>query len=279
MMFRMYGIPARYATGLAVSEDLFQNSGQETAYTAYPTDRCAHAWVEIYQEEYGWVPVEVTPAGAVDGVSPAQQQIALPDPMSDSSSLQEEQPEATPEPETSVSPEQPEGQTDNVEDSQPGAGTDSESDKTAGRDFRESDAFRTFLGAVRTAAVGIGLAVVLGLALWIRRAVVLAGRKRKNAAGIFEDLLNVLKKIGLPADSDWLEDDFAEKVCGKFTWLNEEEFQTALDLVSEATYGKKRASKREWTAVRNLYLKCCREAYRKMGRWEKFRFRVWDAYY
>ena len=117
------------------------------------------------------------------------------------------------------------------------------------------------------------------LALWVRRAVLLAGRKKKDAAGIFEDLLTVLGKIGLSADSDWLEDDFAQKVCRRFSWMEEDEFQAALDLALESTYGKKRASKRERRAVRQLYLKCCREAVRKMGRWEKFRFRVWDAYY
>lgn len=280
MMFRMYGVPARYATGLAVSESLFHEAEQGTVYTAQPTDRCAHAWVEIYQEEYGWIPVEVTPAGAVDGVSPAQQEILLTDPATENQPDQGEQAEATPAPETTESPEtqteQPEEQENSGTETGDGA---NDTDGTAGTPFWESQGFQTFLAAARRVAAGAGIFVLICLALWVRRAVLLAGRKKKDAAGIFEDLLTVLGKIGLPADSDWLEDDFAQKVCRRFSWMEEDEFQAALDLALESTYGKKRASKRERRAVRQLYLKCCREAVRKMGRWEKFRFRVWDAYY
>ncbi|MDY5575973.1 MAG: transglutaminase domain-containing protein [Lachnospiraceae bacterium] len=53
MMFRSMGIPARYAEGFLVK-------GGESLYYEVP-DNAAHAWVEIYQEGLGWIPVEVTP--------------------------------------------------------------------------------------------------------------------------------------------------------------------------------------------------------------------------
>ncbi len=93
MMFRMYGIPARYASGyvaftedfeeqwrtgeeivITISEDEFSAIGdvadsgsvytyiEDTdRYKAQLTDESAHAWVEIFIENYGWVPVEMTP--------------------------------------------------------------------------------------------------------------------------------------------------------------------------------------------------------------------------
>ena len=64
LMFRMYGIPARYASGYVVEPSDFQ-MGEEGVYTAYVTEASAHAWPEIFIEDRGWVPVEVTPPGGV----------------------------------------------------------------------------------------------------------------------------------------------------------------------------------------------------------------------
>lgn len=60
MMFRMYGIPARYVVGYVAPKELFSRNADGT-YTAVLEDDNAHAWTEIYQPFLGWVPVEVTP--------------------------------------------------------------------------------------------------------------------------------------------------------------------------------------------------------------------------
>lgn len=55
LMFRYYGIPARYVEGYHVSRSQFDENGK-----AEVLDRNAHAWVEIFDTEYGWKPIEVT---------------------------------------------------------------------------------------------------------------------------------------------------------------------------------------------------------------------------
>ena len=55
MMFRSAGIPCRYVEGYRIDEQKFKNNN-----TAQVTDFYAHAWPEIYVENVGWVPVEVT---------------------------------------------------------------------------------------------------------------------------------------------------------------------------------------------------------------------------
>ena len=60
-MYRLYGIPARYATGYMVQPSEFKVNDEEEFY-AEATGENAHAWVEIFLEDYGWTPVEVTPA-------------------------------------------------------------------------------------------------------------------------------------------------------------------------------------------------------------------------
>lgn len=78
LMYRMYGIPARYVSGYSVSPDQFVDMGSAvssridedgnpvsidmyTPFSAELTDEDAHAWVEIFLDGYGWVPVEFTP--------------------------------------------------------------------------------------------------------------------------------------------------------------------------------------------------------------------------
>lgn len=58
MILRAMGVPARYASGYVASEAEFEKTTD--GYTAEILDNRAHAWVEIYLNGIGWVPVEVT---------------------------------------------------------------------------------------------------------------------------------------------------------------------------------------------------------------------------
>lgn len=79
LIFRSYGIPARYVEGyvasqLAVSErarateyayeDFFEGEnilGTNRVVEVEINDGDAHAWVEIFVDGFGWIPIEVTP--------------------------------------------------------------------------------------------------------------------------------------------------------------------------------------------------------------------------
>ncbi|MBQ7266519.1 MAG: transglutaminase domain-containing protein [Firmicutes bacterium] len=60
LIYRVNGIPARYVTGYHIMPNTFLDAPDGTYMTTL-TDRHAHSWVEILTEEYGWVPVDVTP--------------------------------------------------------------------------------------------------------------------------------------------------------------------------------------------------------------------------
>lgn len=57
MLFRGVGVPARYVEGVAARLPHY------TDKTVQLKDKNAHAWVEIYCDDIGWLPVEVTPEG------------------------------------------------------------------------------------------------------------------------------------------------------------------------------------------------------------------------
>jgi|GEM_PF-881216 len=57
LMFRYYGIPARYVEGYVITPEDVKKAGKRMEIPA----ENAHAWPEIYLDGTGWVPVEVTP--------------------------------------------------------------------------------------------------------------------------------------------------------------------------------------------------------------------------
>lgn len=61
LLLREAGFPARYAEGYYVSQELADSVEKETDVTLEVPDSASHAWVELYKDGVGWVPVEVTP--------------------------------------------------------------------------------------------------------------------------------------------------------------------------------------------------------------------------
>lgn len=59
MMFRYYGIPARYAEGYIITKDEAANAAPGETLSLDSSH--AHAWAEYYQDGLGWLPFEVTP--------------------------------------------------------------------------------------------------------------------------------------------------------------------------------------------------------------------------
>ena len=59
LMFRYYGIPARYVEGYLITPDKVENAKDGSKISI--TGRDAHAWAEYYQDGIGWIPFETTP--------------------------------------------------------------------------------------------------------------------------------------------------------------------------------------------------------------------------
>ena len=60
MMYRMFDIPARYVVGYVAPPNLFFTTATEECSAILQNDN-AHAWVEIYMPDLGWIPLETTP--------------------------------------------------------------------------------------------------------------------------------------------------------------------------------------------------------------------------
>lgn len=60
LILQEMGVPARYASGYVVSKRDFNSVGDNGMVEAVVLDNSAHAWTEIYLDNIGWFPVEMT---------------------------------------------------------------------------------------------------------------------------------------------------------------------------------------------------------------------------
>ncbi|MBQ3165875.1 MAG: transglutaminase domain-containing protein, partial [Clostridia bacterium] len=64
VLLQARGYPTRYVEGYYIPADVFNSTESERVEdykTVDITDAYAHAWVEVFDDTYGWMPVEVTP--------------------------------------------------------------------------------------------------------------------------------------------------------------------------------------------------------------------------
>ena len=59
MTLRYYGVPARYAEGYIITAEMAVAAGENGSISVRGTD--AGAWVEVYQDGIGWIPMDLTP--------------------------------------------------------------------------------------------------------------------------------------------------------------------------------------------------------------------------
>lgn len=80
LLYRMFDIPARYVVGYAAPANLFSTTSDGKCSAILQSDN-AHAWVEIYVPENGWMPVETTPGfeGTVTNMEVAEEDLPKPE--------------------------------------------------------------------------------------------------------------------------------------------------------------------------------------------------------
>lgn len=172
MTLRYFGIPARYAEGYVISEEMAAAAKANEPLTV--DSSCARAWAEVYQDGIGWIPMELTPGlGEVPEQKPEETQN---EGDSDSAESETQPEETTPGEDSSENPE-------------PDGGTVTKLTKT-----------------VLLGALWVLLAVLLlFLLLLLRRKMLRKRRERKYqlenvneaVSWIFADTAALLEKLGL----------------------------------------------------------------------------------
>ena len=244
LMFRMYGIPARYVEGyIAPVSDFHKKDGE---YTANITDKRAHAWAEIYTQDGGWQPVEATPGYSIGADQPGSRE--------------------SEETETQTNSEKPQ--------------ETSEAETESGKNINKAPEKKA---AGLNTVIKIGLCIS-GIFLWIvcihlRRKWILRRRKKKNVREIFHDMYEVLQMGGLTEEVECQEADFPAFAARHFTWMKEQEFAEIMNLVMRANFGRGVMKTEEIKFMRDNYRYICNKVYRNLPGMKKIIFRYCKVYY
>lgn len=181
MTLRYFGIPARYAEGYVISQDMA--AGFESGETMAVDSSCAKAWVEVYQDGIGWIPMDLTP-----GIGEILEDPESNDPNKNNSSNKDATDKMDKEEEEEPT-EQPE--------------------PTGGAMVRII--LKTILWSL---LIALAVLLLIFLILWIRRKILL-GRKEKKfqsvnvsdaVAWIYADTALVLEKLGFDRGNGSMRD-------------------------------------------------------------------------
>ena len=249
LMYRMYGIPARYVTGYALTPDMFtrNNSTESSAksttlsYHADVTDHYAHAWVEIFLKDYGWVPVDVTPTaeGDMNASFPGYDEEEM----------------------NRIMQEHDWHFRDTSSDS-----TNNNNNTDAGDDT-EIDYLQLLTVFMLSAFI---LTFVIVLLRWI---IITHKQHTMGCRRSFDRLITLLHFSGLLTEFNGSEKDFAHKLFETVDSISSEEAAKLIGILETDNYSETNASDSDSEFVRSIYFKTVTECYAKTPWYKKPLFR------
>lgn len=250
LMLRMMGIPARFAEGYVVTELDFENCDDmgvqkekvtyledykavETEisinnYTVSLTDASAHAWVEIYVEGLGWIPVEMTP-----GYNQSTKALGN----------LEENPEPSTEP-TTVPPEK----TNTVP-------TKPKQEVTEVADEPLSVSGIILLGIIiAVVAILLSAVVIRTIVVKVRLKSFKSKENDKNVERLYFYLEKILLHAGVKdLQKENLTDGF-DKLFRRYDFVDEETEKSVVVILQKLFYGKKQITDQEVVVVEKFVL-------------------------
>ena len=255
LMYRMFGIPARYAAGYAIQPEQFEEQ-DNGIWRAEATDEAAHAWVEIFVEDYGWVPVEVTPlAGDTPQVSY---------PGFDASILQNLSDISVALPDAAAQ-----------EDTSSESGQTSERGERAQLSF-SLDRYENQLWAAGALILPLLLLIPLFLDVWRIR--ILKKLRKKNCAQIFSRYLKMLHSCGILKEATGEEEEFPRMLSRAVPLVSFGEAARMQENAMRCCYGAEMTDEKEQEFLYGIYLKTARKLLDTMDGWRRFRFRFLKAF-
>lgn len=247
ILYRMYGIPARYATGYSVKPSDFTLENGE--YHAEVTDESAHAWVEICMPDYGWVPVEMTPGGSeipeLPGISANTLQEVLENQNWDFSIFQPPEPEQPQTRPQEYTPTQPQTQKKTV----------------------------NLMPLLR-----IGLVVVIVLGAYRGRKWLLARQRKLPPKVLYARMVSGLHFAGLLTGLDGQEEDFGAQLSAVLPELQKLDIPGLLRLVDRDAYDREPLPEESRQRVWQFYETAMTLTAQRLPWWKKLIFRYGKLY-
>lgn len=253
LMYRMYGIPARYVTGyIAKPSQFIEESGG--TYKAILTDREAHAWVEIYKEDYGWERVEVTPS-----INATSSEVNV-----EKDTVTEERTNTITE---SVKEEK---NIDNLELDLNNNNSDSN------KNWQELLKVIKVLSIIIVVLISIiGSCYIIKL----RRKKIIRKYKKSYSDTLVTKIVEVLQFGGYIKDYTGMEEDFPKVISNIVPKLTNEEAEKIIKYAFQESFGNRHVSPKNTKETWKVYKKSCIFVYEGLPIWKKGYFKYVKAYW
>lgn len=298
MLLRYYGVPARYVEGYIVTENdinhgragditsyqMYDNNGNERLYqtrnrTVEIHDTNAHAWVEVYMDGVGWLPIEVTAGYSMNGINSINNtiqnevsNIPSPTPLPTNTPKPTEKPEVTatnaPTPTTGINP------TESEVSPNPSI--------TGGANSGEYDKFGT---SILKDIIFILCMVLLLLSLCWLRYLVLRYFREKNSYDAFhrnesalylysqiEKMLKILKFQKMESET---YEQFFERLKDEYESLPEG-YEKVLALLLKARFSNQRITKEEFEEILSYFIEFRESFYKQFKKIRQFYIKYWN---
>ena len=248
LMYRLYGIPARYATGFRVRPEDFAANQAGDRYEATVTDQRAHAWPEILIPEYGWVPVEVTP-GSNMGITGNSLSGA-------NDSFSSGEPPTAPSTEATEAVTEPEFEDDmdssNTPLDDPSGPNDSDNSDNAESD---SMSVKVTPGMILPWLIPlIAAAAAAGLYFMIRKRSI--SDERVTFEKVYRKLGLLLKNAPVRVTCNLSDKELPEQMMKAVPTLKKEDARAAYDIILEGLYSKEGTTEEHTRQLNRIYTKC-----------------------
>ncbi|MDE5909606.1 MAG: transglutaminase-like domain-containing protein [Lachnospiraceae bacterium] len=255
MMFRMFGVPARYVVGYVAPKSIFSRQTDGT-YTAILEDDNAHAWTEIFLSGVGWVPVETTP-GFVAMLEEADYEGRSAGAETSSKTSDDKEEEDLPKEEVGAL------------------------DKPANEE--ETSPFGIWIIA---GIVAFFLFINLLVLLFVHRQYLLKRRLgrvpqadiKENMKSVYKSFYDMLLFDGWEKELGCSDDAFPLEIAKKYKDLSAEQIESLAQMVLQAHYGYQQQGKKDLIFVRNAYIKLGKAVYKRQRLKKKLQFRLIKCY-
>lgn len=215
--FRVHGIPARYVEGYYISAK--EIAGSKNGKTSV-SGKNAHAWVEVYFDGAGWLPVDVTPGYYYD-VASLQKMVNTPQNVQKNAALE-----------------------NNTFDGK--QSTDLSGVKNKVKEKVKHAAKQTlflWLGILSLSVIllTVGFSIVEILRIYIQWRDEKRYEKasvRKKTMIIEKELFGILKCMGIPACLGWHVEETDQILAGRISAIETGEYQRVCELLEKVIYGE-----------------------------------------
>ena len=234
VILRSLGVPARYVEGFYIpKQDIATANGDDSVKTLTLNDGNSHAWIEIFDSSYGWIPVEVT-NGYYSGSFNALMQQAIDDAENKFEEDQKDEP---------AKPENNDSAANEEENQEPEVPQEQEQQEEQ-QNYEESNAILYISIALFSV---LGLIILFVIILIIRRISVLKKHKeifnsndsRKQILFGFELLLKMLKFKKTKFDETYTFDEFKKVVEENFDFKESEyNLDEVFEIYQKAMFSK-----------------------------------------